>query len=141
MVAGQVDGVVSCFAFIAAVTQADIRTLSPRAYYNWLRSGGLCGDCHLVYGLGGMLLDRAWTLSCLDAVTSSGSIIDKHELGGLSLKDIGAGICKSEGVWVFLDLTQWLTLVDATITCNNASRIGRYTLKLQPNFTQAELSK
>ena len=103
----QFDGVISCFAFIAAVTQTDIRGLFPRVY-NWLKPGGV-----FVFGTVAMDLENVhikWlgrdvvgssldTDQCLTAIKHAGFVIEKHELENYLPKAAEVGICKPQEVW------------------------------------------
>ena len=103
----QFDGIISCFAFLAAVSQADVRAFFPRAY-RWLRPGGI-----FVFGTVPMDLENVqikWLgrdvvgssldiESCFDAIKSAGFVVEKHELENYLPKGAEVGLCKAEDVW------------------------------------------
>lgn len=104
---GSLNGVVSYFAFLAAVTQADIEKFFQRAY-GWLRPGGV-----FVWGtvpVEGENVPLKWmgyevivsSLSAeanLEAIKKAGFTIEKHENEPYMPKGAEAGICKPEDVW------------------------------------------
>ena len=101
------DGLVSYFAFIAGVGQADIRAFFHRAY-NWLRPGGLfvfgtvpvVGENVAIKWLGkdvvvsGLSADHT-----IASIRDAGFRIEKSETEAYRPKAAEAGICKPEEVW------------------------------------------
>ena len=105
--AEQFDGIISCFAFIAGVSQDDIRNLFPRIY-RWLRPGGF-----FVFGTVPMDMEHVhikWLgydvvgsslgpEQILEAIQKAGFAIEKQEREKYLPKGAEVGICKPEDVW------------------------------------------
>jgi SAM-dependent methyltransferase len=103
----QFDGIISCFAFLAGVTQADIQGLFPRVY-SWLRPGGVfvfgtvpmdLESVHIKW-LGRDVVGSSLDIeNCVSATKTAGFVIEKHELENYLPKGAEVGICKPEDVW------------------------------------------
>ena len=101
------DGIVSYFAFLAAVSQSDIRNFFLRAY-RWLQPGGV-----FVFGTVPIPADRAaikWlgrdvvvsSLSAeenIKAIKDAGFVIEKREIEAYRPKAAEVGLCNPEDVW------------------------------------------
>ena len=101
------DAVVSFFAFIAAVSQEDIRTFFKRAY-TWLRPGGVFvfgtvpveGDNIAIRWLGrDIVVSSLNHEDSVDAIEAAGFLIEKHFTEKYTPKAAEVGICKPEEVW------------------------------------------
>lgn len=101
------DGVVSYFAFIAAVSQNDIRDFFDRAY-RWLHPGGLfvfgtvpvVGENVAIKWLGREVVVSSLSVEQnLEAIRHAGFTIEKHEVESYMPKAAEVGICKPEDVW------------------------------------------
>lgn len=101
------DGVISCFAFLAAVSQADIRQLFPRVF-SWLRPGGVfvfgtvpmdLEDFHIKW-LGRNVVGSSLSIDdTLSAIKKAGFAIEKQETENYLPKAAEIGLCKPEDVW------------------------------------------
>lgn len=105
--AASFDGVVSYFAFIAAVSQADIRTFFQRAY-KWLRPGGLFvfgtvavpGENLAIKWLGrDVVVSGLSSEDNLSSIKDAGFTIIKQETEMYMPRAAEHGICKPEEVW------------------------------------------
>lgn len=101
------DGVISCFAFLAAVTQDDIRNFFPRVY-SWLRPGGVfvfgtlpfdMESVHIKWMSYDVVGSSLGMDEMFDAIWKAGFTIEKHELEKYLPKGAEVGICKPEEVW------------------------------------------
>ena len=101
------DGVVSYFAFIAAVSQKDIRDFFHRAY-RWLRPGGLLvfgtvpidGEHVAIKWLGRDVVVSSLSVDQnMEAIQKAGFIVERHEVETYMPRAAEVGICKPEDVW------------------------------------------
>ena len=101
------DGIVSYFAFIAGVSQADIREFFQRAY-KWLRPGGLfvfgtvpvVGESVAIKWLGRDVVVSSLSIEDnLEAIKHAGFVIEKHRVESYTPKAVEVGICKPGDVW------------------------------------------
>lgn len=101
------DAVVSYFAFIAGVTQDDIRAFFRRAI-RWLRPGGIFvfgtvpveGENLPIQWLGrDVIVSSLSAADSVEAIKSAGFTIEKQEIEAYKSKAAEYGICKPEEVW------------------------------------------
>ena len=105
--APQCDGIVSYFAFIAAVTQDDIRTFFRQAYASLKPGGNLVFGTVPVEGenVGIRWMGKDIIVSSLSAeetvkaIKAAGFEIEFQETASYMPKAVEAGICAAEDVW------------------------------------------
>lgn len=101
------DGVVSYFAFLAAVTQSDIRNFFHRAY-RWLRPGGVFvfgtvpipAENVAIKWLGrDVVVSSLGQEEVIEAIKDAGFLIEMHEVEAYRPKAAEVGLCNPEDVW------------------------------------------
>lgn len=88
------DGIISYFAFIAGVSQADIKQFSETAH-EWLKPGGTFVFATVP------VVGKSQVIKWLnkDAVVSGLGVEDEHFLETFKPSAAEAGICKEDDVW------------------------------------------